>query len=221
MLAAKSFNQTSQAAQLEKWMQILAEELAERLAEDSELNARRPRTLTLYYRQALHASRLYPLGDASVRLQQVHPVSLLYGTMHVCSLNGGVCFGLPVTAQPNQPHLSLHNLKVHRGRAIVGAQSMVPAALQTVQPCVCRGSQGDRSKANSAPRPGREGYTAALLLEAGNVLLRKCYDVYPCTRLALQASQPGMCCLCITAPAQQLPACGQRGRKGAASLDVF
>ena len=55
MLAAKSFNQTSQAAQLEKWMQILAEELAERLAEDSELNARRPRTLTLYYRQALHA----------------------------------------------------------------------------------------------------------------------------------------------------------------------
>ena len=58
---------------------------------------------------------------------------------------------------------------------------------------LCRGSQGDRSKANSAPRPGREGYTTALLLEAGNVLLRKCYDVYPCTRLALQASQPGMC----------------------------
>jgi len=50
MLAAKSFNVTSQSAQLDKWMQILAEELAERLAEDSELNARRPRTLTLYYR---------------------------------------------------------------------------------------------------------------------------------------------------------------------------
>ena len=69
MLAAKSFNQTSQAAQLEKWMQILAEELAERLAEDSELNARRPRTLTLYYRQALAASRVHPLSVASVRLQ--------------------------------------------------------------------------------------------------------------------------------------------------------
>ena len=79
-----------------------------------------------------------------------------------------------------------------RGLGSCGAQNIVLAALQTVQPCVCRGSQGDRSKANSAPRPGREGYTTALLLEAGNVLLRKCYDVYPCTRLALQARHPGM-----------------------------
>ena len=54
MLAAKSFNTTSKSAELDKWMQILAEELAERLAEDSELNARRPRTLTLYYRQSSH-----------------------------------------------------------------------------------------------------------------------------------------------------------------------
>ena len=51
---------------------------------------------------------------------------------------------------------------------------------------VRRGSQGDRSKAGSAPRPGREGYCSALLQEAGAVLLRKCYDIYPCTRLALQ-----------------------------------
>ena len=52
MLAAKSFNTTSKSGELDKWMQILAEELADRLAEDSELHARRPRTLTLYYRQA-------------------------------------------------------------------------------------------------------------------------------------------------------------------------
>lgn len=52
MLAAKSFNTTSKSAELDKWMQILAEELADRLAEDSELHARRPRTLTLYYRRA-------------------------------------------------------------------------------------------------------------------------------------------------------------------------
>ncbi len=52
MLAAKSFNTTSKSSELDKWMQILAEELADRLAEDSELHARRPRTLTLYYRQA-------------------------------------------------------------------------------------------------------------------------------------------------------------------------
>ena len=54
MLAAKSFNTTSKSGELDKWMQILAEELADRLAEDSELNARRPRTLTLYYRYAHH-----------------------------------------------------------------------------------------------------------------------------------------------------------------------
>lgn len=56
---------------------------------------------------------------------------------------------------------------------------------------MCRGSQGDRSKASSAPRPGRDGYTTALLQEAGCVLLRKCYDIYPCTRLALQVG-PGL-----------------------------
>ena len=58
--------------------------------------------------------------------------------------------------------------------------------LHDITVCVRRGSQGDRSKAGSAPRPGREGYCTALLQEAGAVLLRKCYDIYPCTRLALQ-----------------------------------
>ena len=59
--------------------------------------------------------------------------------------------------------------------------------------CVRRGSQGDRSKAGSAPRPGREGYCTALLQEAGAVLLRKCYDIYPCTRLALQVQWSYLC----------------------------
>ena len=58
MLAAKSFNATSQSAQLDMWMQILAEELADRLAEDSELNNRRPRTLTLYYRWGIPFLRI-------------------------------------------------------------------------------------------------------------------------------------------------------------------
>ena len=95
------------------------------------------------------------------RLQKVHSLSLLNGTVPYSPFNWGVLWAV-VTAEPVQLRLS--------------------------QPSVRRGSQGDRSKANSAPRPGREGYTTALLLEAGNVLLRKCYDVYPCTRLAVQAS---------------------------------
>lgn len=64
--------------------------------------------------------------------------------------------------------------------------------LHDITMCVRRGSQGDRSKAGSAPRPRREGYCTALLQEAGAVLLRKCYDIYPCTRLALQVQ----CCTC-------------------------
>jgi len=39
--------------------------------------------------------------------------------------------------------------------------------------CKRRGSQGDRSKAGSAPRPGREGYSTAFTQEAGSVLMRK------------------------------------------------
>ena len=58
----------------------------------------------------------------------------------------------------------------------------------------CRGSQGDRSKASSAPRPGRDGYTTALLQEAGCMLLRKCCDIYPCTRLALQVAMRASTC---------------------------
>jgi hypothetical protein len=50
MLAAKSFNTTTQPAALQRWLGILAEELADRLAEDAAANSRRPRCLTLYHR---------------------------------------------------------------------------------------------------------------------------------------------------------------------------
>lgn len=53
---------------------------------------------------------------------------------------------------------------------------------------LCRGSNGDRSKCCPAPRPTKEGYTVEALKEAGSILLRKCHDIYPCARLALQAS---------------------------------
>jgi len=55
---------------------------------------------------------------------------------------------------------------------------------------VCRGSNGDRSKAGPAPRPTKEGYSTDALQEAGSLLLRKCHDIYPCSRLALQVGNP-------------------------------
>ncbi|KAK9901261.1 hypothetical protein WJX75_003106 [Coccomyxa subellipsoidea] len=51
-----------------------------------------------------------------------------------------------------------------------------------------RGSNGDRSKCGPVPRPTKEGYTVDALMEAGCMLMRKCHDIYPCARLALQAS---------------------------------
>ena len=56
---------------------------------------------------------------------------------------------------------------------------------QGIEPCA-GAARGIAARPSSAPRPGRYGYTTALLQEAGGVLLRKCYDIYPCTRLALQ-----------------------------------
>ncbi len=50
MLAAKSFNATSSPAELDRWMGILAEELAHRLTEDGIAHSRAPRGLTLSYR---------------------------------------------------------------------------------------------------------------------------------------------------------------------------
>ena len=50
MLAAKSFEPTNDLSAIDRWLGILAEELAERLAVDGLANARRPRNLSLYYR---------------------------------------------------------------------------------------------------------------------------------------------------------------------------
>ncbi|DBB00910.1 hypothetical protein WJX77_007765 [Trebouxia sp. C0004] len=50
MLAAKSFEPSSDMAALERWATILAEELAERMAADNKLFNRRPKSLHLHYR---------------------------------------------------------------------------------------------------------------------------------------------------------------------------
>lgn len=50
MLAAKSFNATSDWRALGRWLAILAEELAARMADDAAQHRRHPRTLVLHYR---------------------------------------------------------------------------------------------------------------------------------------------------------------------------
>ena len=52
MLAAKSFEPTSDLAAVERWVTILAEELAERMVADNKLFNRRPKSLHLHYRSA-------------------------------------------------------------------------------------------------------------------------------------------------------------------------
>ncbi len=54
MLAAKSFEPSSDMAALERWVTILAEELAERMAADNKLFNRRPKSLHLHYRSVTH-----------------------------------------------------------------------------------------------------------------------------------------------------------------------
>lgn len=51
MMAAKSFRSTGDRAVLSRWMHILAEELAARLASDQEEWGRQPRNLVLSFRR--------------------------------------------------------------------------------------------------------------------------------------------------------------------------
>jgi len=53
MLAAKSFTATSDWRALQRWLTILAEELAGRMAADAAQHRRHPRTLVLHYRYRL------------------------------------------------------------------------------------------------------------------------------------------------------------------------
>lgn len=52
MLAAKSFEPVHDLAQMERWISLMAEELAARMATDYEENLRRPRNLIVHYRCA-------------------------------------------------------------------------------------------------------------------------------------------------------------------------
>jgi hypothetical protein len=56
MLAAKSFEKTSDPAQLQRWLHILADELAARVRTDAEQYRRHPRNLVLHYRCATDMS---------------------------------------------------------------------------------------------------------------------------------------------------------------------
>ena len=53
MLAAKSFEPVTEMAAMERWISLMAEELAARMATDYEENLRRPRNLIVHYRCCL------------------------------------------------------------------------------------------------------------------------------------------------------------------------
>lgn len=80
MLAAKSFEPISDLAAVERWVTILAEELAERMVADNKLFNRRPKSLHLHYRS------VYLLTDLIVAFVQagtdfwvlVHPHPALF-----------------------------------------------------------------------------------------------------------------------------------------------
>ena len=65
MLAYKSFEATSDLTGLHRWLGILADELSERLATESQLNQRAPRLLVLGYRSFsfLYLARPTALGS--------------------------------------------------------------------------------------------------------------------------------------------------------------
>ena len=52
MLAAKSFEPINDMAAMDRWIAIMADELASRMADDYEQHLRRPRNLIIHYRQA-------------------------------------------------------------------------------------------------------------------------------------------------------------------------
>lgn len=62
MLAAKSFNATSDWRALQRWLGILAEELAARMADDAAAHRRHPKTLVLHYRLDNAPCRQLPFG---------------------------------------------------------------------------------------------------------------------------------------------------------------
>ena len=58
MLAAKSFEPINDMAAMDRWIAIMADELANRMADDYEQHLRRPRNLIIHYRSGLPAMLL-------------------------------------------------------------------------------------------------------------------------------------------------------------------
>lgn len=64
MLAAKSFEATSDVPALVRWLGILADELADRMVTDAEANQRTPRLLVLSYRSPHFNGSRTPLSHS-------------------------------------------------------------------------------------------------------------------------------------------------------------
>ena len=88
MLAAKSFEKTSDPAQLQRWLHILADELAARMRTDAEQYRRHPRNLVMHYRCGWTVTREQILIKA-LMLPSPHPVVPLSTAQARASCRGG------------------------------------------------------------------------------------------------------------------------------------
>ena len=106
MLAAKSFTSTSDLAVIEKWLLILASELAPRMRADFQAYNRRPRTLSLHFRSASgERTRQSPMP----RLSPENPCkkTIASAAMEIfktrCTAEGLPCNRLAISASDFQP----------------------------------------------------------------------------------------------------------------------
>jgi DNA polymerase eta len=106
MLAAKSFASTSDLAVVEKWLLILASELAPRMRADFQAYNRRPRTLSLHFRSASgERTRQSPMP----RLSPENPCkkTIASAAMEIfktrCAVEGLPCSRLAISASDFQP----------------------------------------------------------------------------------------------------------------------
>lgn len=115
MLAAKSFEPTSDISDVERWVGILAEELADRMVADNKQFNRRPRSLHLQYRSvlvfqvhhaALHVQDCLPDGVcAALTRMALHHAQLLPGVTFNTSVHS--CAFCQTTADPWLPRHSM------------------------------------------------------------------------------------------------------------------
>ncbi|KAK9827976.1 hypothetical protein WJX81_003639 [Elliptochloris bilobata] len=152
MLAAKSFEKTTSSAAIARWLRILAEELAERLAADGAENARRPRSLSVTYRGSTNG--VYNPTDRSKS-----------GSMPRAGKNG--VYSAEVLAEAAAALLRRADDAVPCYRLAVTVGDFTPAALSCEQGSIARffapaaacgsdsGAAGDQGASPVAPAPQR------------------------------------------------------------------